>query len=257
VSQFHYQRNSGWQTTLACARLPFFKLAVIAAVSAFSLGWSTAAGAADRAEGAKAVKSAGPEARQATGSTATKNAVSLDPSVIDPVGKLAEISASVSQSSNELTAISQDLDKLTNELSRVEKDHTAKVTKASLDALQKRFKETIARSYDVEKRVKDSLTKSQADIENVRLALTSIQSERAGGAARRPVMTDDEINECLKDLNDLSATIKSLQLSLSEDDSKDADSDGKKATKKTPKIKTAGSLPRGHIVKDKKVKISR
>jgi hypothetical protein len=231
VSQFHYQRNSGWQTTLACARLPFFKLAVIAAVSAFSLGWSTAAGAADRAEGAKAVKSAGPEARQATGSTATKNAVSLDPSVIDPVGKLAEISASVSQSSNELTAISQDLDKLT--------------------------KETIARSYDVEKRVKDSLTKSQADIENVRLALTSIQSERAGGAARRPVMTDDEINECLKDLNDLSATIKSLQLSLSEDDSKDADSDGKKATKKTPKIKTAGSLPRGHIVKDKKVKISR
>src|SRR5471030_2784935 len=63
----------------------------------------------------------------------------LDPSVIDPVGKLHQISEAVSQSSNELASISQALDKLNDELARVEKARAGKVTKASFQALQKRF----------------------------------------------------------------------------------------------------------------------
>jgi uncharacterized phage infection (PIP) family protein YhgE len=146
----------------------------------------------------------------------------LDPSVIDPVGKLHEISDSVSQSSNELTSISQALDKLNDELAKVEKERPGKVTKASFEALQKRFKDTIDRSYVVEKRVKDSLAKSQTDIENVHRALKAIQTERAGGTSRKAVMTDSEIAECLKDLDDERATIKALQQSLVDDEAKPA-----------------------------------
>jgi hypothetical protein len=141
----------------------------------------------------------------------------LDPSVIDPVGKLHEISNSVSQSSSELASISQALDKLNDELARVEKERPAKVTKASFESLQKRFKDTIDRSYVVEKRVKDSLAQSQRDIENVYKALQAIQAERAGGTTRKTVMTDSEIAECLKDLDDERATIKALQQSLVDD----------------------------------------
>jgi hypothetical protein len=144
----------------------------------------------------------------------------LDPSVIDPVGKLHEISNSVSQSSSELTSISQALDKLNDELARVEKERPAKVTKASFESLQKRFKDTIDRSYVVEKRVKDSLAQSQRDIENVYKALKNIQAERVAGTARKAVMTDAEIAECLKDLDDERATIKALQESLVDDEAK-------------------------------------
>ena len=155
----------------------------------------------------------------------------IDPSVIDPVGKLAEISSHVSQSSNELAAISQALSQLDNEISNVDKKNGGKVSKASLDSLQKRFKATIARSYVVEKRVKDSLAKSQADIKNVRLALTAIQKDRASGNTRRPVMSDAEINECLKDLEDLSATIKDLQKSLVDNADEKESKSSKNSTK--------------------------
>jgi hypothetical protein len=177
----------------------------------------------------------------------TAKAEGLDPGVIDPVGKLSRISASVSNSSKELEDISQALEKLNDELSKSEKATSAKITKAQLDVLQKRFQSTIDRSYIVEKEVKDSLAKDQRDIENVRVVLREIQKERqvkavpkAGpGAAnrpRRPVMTDGEIAECLKDLDDLSTTIKGLQQSLVDD-------------QKPAQNKTAGSLPRGHSVK--------
>jgi chromosome segregation ATPase len=147
----------------------------------------------------------------------------LDPSVIDPVGKLAEISASVSRSSSELTAISKALDKLNDELAQVEKEKPGKVTKASFEALQKRYNDTIARSYIVEKRVKDSLAKSQLDIGNVHRALKAIQSERVAGSTHKPVMTDAEISECLKDLDDERATIKALQQSLVDDEARPAE----------------------------------
>jgi hypothetical protein len=149
-----------------------------------------------------------------------KPAATLDPSVIDPVGKLAEISSSVAQSSKELTSISQALDKLNDELARVEKERPDKVTKASFEALQKRFKDTIARSYVVEKKVKDSLAQSQTDIENVHRALKAIQAERLAGTGRKAVMTDAEIAECLRDLDDERATIKALQQSLVDDEAK-------------------------------------
>ncbi len=46
----------------------------------------------------------------------------LDPSVIDPVGKLAEISSSVAQSSSELSSISAALDKLNYDLEHLQKE---------------------------------------------------------------------------------------------------------------------------------------
>ncbi|MBS1996911.1 MAG: hypothetical protein JSS86_11395 [Cyanobacteria bacterium SZAS LIN-2] len=177
----------------------------------------------------------------------------LDPSVIDPVGKLSQISSAVAQSSNELSEISKALDQLNEELARVEKERPTKVTKASLDALQKRFKDTIERSYVVEKKVNDSLSKSQSDVENVRKALVSIQRERAAGTSHRPVMTDGEISECLKDLDDLTGTIKALKHSLTDDEEKPAAKPAatKAGANKNVKSKTAGSLSRGHISKGK------
>jgi len=183
-----------------------------------------------------------------------ESAVTLDPTVIDPVGKLSQISAEVSQSSNELSDISKALDQLNDELARVEKEKPTRVTKASLDALQKRFKDTIDRSYVVEKKVTDSLAKSQTDVENVRQALIAIRSERAAGTTRKAVMTDAEIGECLKDLDDLSHTIKALKQSLVDDDD-DKPKPAKKPISKGPqknlKSKTAGSMSRGHISKGK------
>ncbi len=66
--------------------------------------------------------------------------------------------------------------------------------------------------------MKDSLAKSQADIENVHKALKIIQAERLTGSNNKPVMTDGEIAECLKDLDDERATIKALQQSLVDDE---------------------------------------
>jgi len=159
-------------------------------------------------------------ASQLQNASTDKLTTALDPSVIDPVGKLAQISNSVAQSSSQLTSISQDLDHLNDELARVERERPVKVTRAYLDGLEKRFKETIARSYVVEKRVKDSLAKSQSDIDNVHKVLSSIRAERAAGTGRKAVMTDSEIAECLKDLEDLRATIKALQQSLVDDHAK-------------------------------------
>jgi len=180
-------------------------------------------------------------------------AVALDPTVIDPVGKLSQISAEVSHSSSELSEISKALDQLNDELARVEKEKPTRVTKASLDALQKRFKDTIDRSYVVEKKVTDSLAKSQTDVENVRQALIAIRNERAAGSSRRAVMTDAEIGECLKDLDDLSHTIKALKQSLVDDEDKPtpAKKPVSKGQQKDLKSKTAGSMSRGHISKGK------
>jgi len=181
---------------------------------------------------------------QASSVFAGNSSVALDPTVIDPVGKLAEISHSVSQSSNELSAISKALDELNEELARVEKERPTKVTKASLDALQKRFKDTIDRSYVVEKKVTDSLAKSQTDVENVRQALISIRKERAAGSSRRAVMTDAEINECLKDLDDLGKTIAALKQSLVDEDEKPAATKKAQPAAKVQKTQSGNKKPK-------------
>lgn len=151
--------------------------------------------------------------------TEVKAQVSLiDPSVVDPVGQLQKISAQVKASSIELESIAAELDKLNGELDKLEGKTAKDIDRKQFAALEKRFDLTLARSTAVEKKVGLSLSKSLKDIDNVRSALKKVehdrQQERLKGKKLKPILSDKDLKECLKDLTDLDKTVRELQANL-------------------------------------------
>ena len=147
--------------------------------------------------------------------TETKTA-QIDPSVIDPVGQLQKISAQVKASSTELETIATELDKLNAELDKLEGKTAKNIDRKQFAALEKRFDITLARSAAVEKKVGLSLSKSLKDIDNVRFALKKVEQARLQnkGKGPKPILSDRDLKECLKDLADLDKTVRELQASL-------------------------------------------
>lgn len=151
--------------------------------------------------------------------TEIKAQVSLiDPSVVDPVGQLQKISGQVKASSIELESIAAELDKLNGELDKLEGKTAKDIDRKQFAALEKRFDLTLARSTAVEKKVGLSLSKSLKDIDNVRSALKKVehdrQQERLKGKKLKPILSDKDLKECLKDLTDLDKTVRELQANL-------------------------------------------
>ncbi|CAN5210617.1 hypothetical protein BH11CYA1_BH11CYA1_32100 [soil metagenome] len=145
-----------------------------------------------------------------------KSAGQIDPSVIDPVGQLQKISAQVKASSTELETIASELDKLNAELDKLEGKTAKNIDRKQFAALEKRFDLTLARSAAVEKKVGLSLGKSLKDIDNVRMALKKVEQERLQnkGKGPKPILSDRDLKECLKDLADLDKTVRELQTNL-------------------------------------------
>jgi len=138
----------------------------------------------------------------------------IDPSVIDPVRQLQQISAAVKASRVELSSIAAELDKVNHELDRFEGKPAKDIDRKQFALLGDRFNSTLARSGAVEKKVSQSLAKSLKDIDNVKAALKRIQSERLVNKNTKHALSDSELKECLKDLSDLDKTVRELQTSL-------------------------------------------
>lgn len=156
---------------------------------------------------------------------------------VDPVGKLREISDSVGKSAKELESVATDLDKLSDELDALEKLPPGPGSRKKVEELELRFKTTIKRSETVEKKARTALDDNDKEIASLRKALTSVKSARKAenGAT---AMSDPDIKECLKNLDDIESTVKDLRKALD-------DSAIEAEKPKAKKNKTAGSKTGG------------
>lgn len=147
-------------------------------------------------------------------------AAGLDPSVIDPVGKLSEISNSVAQSTKELEKVGDELDKLNKDLDGLgKKSHKdKKPTQKDFMVMEHRYHQTIQHSEDIEKRIALTLGQNLKDIQAVRSALKKIESERLHAKNTKRILSDKDLRECLVDLDDLEKTVKQLQDSLKDEE---------------------------------------
>ncbi len=157
----------------------------------------------------------------------------------DPVGKLNQLTTSVRKRAKELEDIAKDLDKVSAEIDEVEKLPPKSLSKEKFADIEKRFQSTIKRSEDLEKVVKGELDKTSGEIVQVRKALDTIATERKNGAKPASNLSDEELKECNKNLNDLEKTVVELKAVLSDKDDKDdkvaeqpAKSPAKKSNKK-------------------------
>lgn len=170
---------------------------------------------ATRADAAPAVATEPSQTRSAKAVKQPAKAV-LDPTVIDPVARLSQISSQVKASRVELSAIAGELDKLMAELDKMEGKPAKDIDRAHFAQLEKRFKSALTRSEAVEKKVGQSLAGNLKDIDNIRNVLKKIQVERAKNSGAKKVLSDAELKECLKDLNDLDATVRELLKNLND-----------------------------------------
>ena len=147
-------------------------------------------------------------------------AAEIDPSVIDPVGKLREISSSVARSAKELEKVGDDLDKLNKDLDGLDKksQKETKISQKDFLVLEHKYHQTIDRSEAIEKRVTNALGQNLKDIEAVRTVLKQIAANRAKNKNTKRILSDQDLKGCLEDLSDLEKTVKQLQASLKDDE---------------------------------------
>lgn len=162
----------------------------------------------------------------------------IDPSVIDPVGKLREISASVARSSKELEKVGDELDKLNKDLDGLDKksQNDKKLTQKDFLVLEHKYHQTIDRSEAIEKQVTSALGQNLKDIENVRVVLKQIAADRTKNKNSKHILSDGDLQECLQNLGELETTVKQLQASL-KDEEEDFDQSQNKKGKAKAKVK--------------------
>lgn len=147
-------------------------------------------------------------------------AAEIDPSVIDPVGKLREISSSVARSAKELEKVGDDLDKLNKDLDGLDKksQKETKISQKDFLVLEHKYHQTIDRSEAIEKRVTNALGQNLKDIDAVRTVLKQIAANRAKNKNTKRILSDQDLKGCLEDLSDLEKTVKQLQASLKDEE---------------------------------------
>jgi chromosome segregation ATPase len=161
-------------------------------------------------------------------------AAEIDPSVIDPVGKLRDISNSVARSAKELERVGDDLDKLNKDLDGLDKksQKETKISQKDFLVLEHKYHQTIDRSEAIEKRVTNALGQNLKDIEAVRTVLKQIAANRAKNKNTKRILSDQELKGCLEDLSDLEKTVKQLQASLRDDEEENDQAQSKKPGRK-------------------------
>lgn len=155
----------------------------------------------------------------------------------DPVGKLNQLTVSVRKRAKELEDIAKDLDKVSAEIDEVEKLPPKSLSKEKFADIEKRFQATIKRSEDLEKVVKGELDVTSGEIVQVRKTLESIATDRKNGAKPASSLSDEELKECNKNLNDLEKTVAELKSVLDDKDDKVAESQPSKNNSKKPSKK--------------------
>ena len=147
----------------------------------------------------------------------------------DPVGTLNLMTKQVASRAHELEAIADDLDKVSKEIDEFEKLPAKSVSQAKFALLDKKFKATISESEALEKKARSEFGQNLKKIAEVRACLDSIAADRKSG--KKPVtnLTDSEIKDCRKNLDELEKTV--IELSRAVDDKGDEKVEAKPAAK--------------------------
>lgn len=153
----------------------------------------------------------------------------------DPVGTLNQMTKQVASRAHELEAIADDLDKVSKEIDEFEKLPAKSVSQAKFALLDKKFKATISASEALEKQARSEFSQSLKKIGEVRSSLDSIANDRKSG--KKPVtnLTDAEIKDCRKNLDELEKTV--LDLSRAVEDKSDDQPKAKVAKPTSKKTK--------------------
>lgn len=137
----------------------------------------------------------------------------------DPVGSLNLMTKQVASRAHELEAIADDLDKVSKEIDEFEKLPAKSINQAKFALLDKKFKAKVSASEALEKKARSEFGLNLKKIAEVRANLDSIATDRKSG--KKPVtnLTDAEIKDCRKNLDELEKTV--IELSRAVDDKGD------------------------------------
>lgn len=132
----------------------------------------------------------------------------------DPVGTLNQLTMSVSRRAKELEAIARELDKISAEIDAMEKLPAKATSKASFIDLDKRLKATVARSSALENQARVEFDLALKKIKALRTTLDALKSSRPNTSSR--TLSDRELADCRKNLDELEVTVKELKNAVSD-----------------------------------------